>query len=95
VREVHPEVSFAEMLGRPARASKKTWSGMRERLEPLQRAGIAVEGLSGTGAAGVDDVLDAAAAAWTAARILRGEAISLPATPEVDPATGRPIAIWA
>ncbi|MGH9461043.1 MAG: DUF429 domain-containing protein [Vicinamibacteria bacterium] len=42
---------------------------------------------------GPDDVLDAAAASWSAARIARGEAASLPAPPERD-ANGYPMAIW-
>ena len=35
VFEVHPEVSFAVLLGAPASASKKTWAGMRERWRGL------------------------------------------------------------
>ena len=44
--------------------------------------------------AAVDDMLDAAVAAWSAARIVRGEARSLPDPPEVD-LSGRRVAIWA
>lgn len=96
VREVHPEVSFAVLLGHPAAASKKTWSGVRERLVALEGAGIVLGDLPGAGSrAGVDDVLDAAAAAWTTARLLRGRARSFPDPPDIDPATGRPVAIWA
>ncbi len=40
VYEVHPEVSFAVLLGEPARASKKTWAGMVERRRALEAAGI-------------------------------------------------------
>ncbi|MFI6764988.1 DUF429 domain-containing protein [Streptomyces sp. NPDC050355] len=40
-----------------------------------------------------DDVLDAAAAAWTAHRIACGRARSVPNPPERD-AGGRPVAIW-
>ena len=40
VWEVHPEVSFALLIGRPARASKKTWAGMIERRQALAAAGI-------------------------------------------------------
>ena len=40
-----------------------------------------------------DDILDAAAAAWSAGRIARGEAVSLPGPPGRDQA-GRPLAIW-
>jgi predicted RNase H-like nuclease len=40
-----------------------------------------------------DDILDAAAVAWTATRIASGRAASLPSPPQPDDA-GRPIAIW-
>jgi predicted RNase H-like nuclease len=33
VYEVHPEVSFATMIGHPARATKKSWHGMVERRD--------------------------------------------------------------
>lgn len=96
VWEVHPELSFSALLGHPARASKKTWSGMRERLAALQRGGIQLGDLSGAGhRAAVDDVLDAAAAAWSAARLLDGRGVSYPDPPDQDPVTGRPVAIWA
>lgn len=96
VWEVHPEVSFAVMLGHPASAPKKTWAGMRERQQALGREGISLDQVGEAGThAGVDDVLDAAAAAWSAARLLRGKGISLPDPPEVDPSSGRPVAIWA
>lgn len=96
VWEVHPEVSFAHLLGRPARASKRVWDGMRERLTALEGAGIRLDDLGAAGArAGTDDVLDAAAAAWSADRLARGAARCLPDPPEHDPATGRAVAIWA
>jgi len=41
---------------------------------------------------GIDDVLDAAAAAWSALRKAKGTALSLPASPEII--DGRPVAIW-
>lgn len=96
VWEVHPEVSFALLLGHPARSPKRTWAGMRERHRALQGAGIELGdlGLAGQRAA-VDDVLDAAAAAWSARRLLRGEAMTIPDPPERDPDTGEPVAIWA
>lgn len=96
VWEVHPEVSFAVLLGHPARSPKKTWAGMFERLDALRSAGIE---LSDPGEAGeraaVDDVLDAAVAAWSAERLLNGRGLSLPDPPEVDPTTGNAMAIWA
>jgi len=41
----------------------------------------------------LDDVVDAAVVAWSATRIARGEAQSLPEPPEHD-SDGRPVAIW-
>jgi predicted RNase H-like nuclease len=96
VWEVHPEVSFALMLGHPAAAPKTTWAGMRERLRALEVQGVSLAAVDEAGRhARVDDVLDAAAAAWSAARLLRGEGICLPDPPEVEPKSGRPMAIWA
>lgn len=98
VHEVHPEVCFALLLGAPARASKKTWAGMVERRSALEAAGIHLDGISedslAAARASVDDMLDAAAAAWTAARIARGAAVSFPDPPELD-ASGNRVAIWA
>jgi predicted RNase H-like nuclease len=95
VWEVHPEVSFTMMCGRPARWSKKSFAGMRERQRALDAAGILLDGLEEvSGDAAVDDVLDAAAVAWSAARLLRGEGASLPDPPDIDAETGRPVAIW-
>lgn len=95
VREVHPELCFSLLLGSPATHPKKTWAGLEERRRALKAVGI---DLSGIGAAGrhaaPDDVLDAAAAAWTARRIERGEAVSLPDPPETPGGEGRPMAIW-
>jgi predicted RNase H-like nuclease len=42
----------------------------------------------------VSDLIDACAAAWTAIRVARREAVSFPDPPERD-AFGLPIAIWA
>lgn len=95
VWEVHPEVSFTVLLGHPAGAPKKTWVGLRERLGALEAAGVVLGPLPGAGRAGPDDVVDAAAAAWSATRLVRGAGISFPDPPEVDPTTGRAVAIWA
>jgi predicted RNase H-like nuclease len=96
VYEVHPEVSFAVLLGTPARASKKSWAGMVERRNALEAAGITLDGIEGvaTVRAAVDDVLDAAVAAWTGRRIASGMARSFPHSPQLDP-SGRPVAIFA
>ena len=96
VWEVHPEVSFAIMMGGPAAWPKSTWSGLRERQLAITQAGIALDDIGSAGhKAGADDVLDAAAAAWSAARLLRGEGISLPDPPEIAADSANPMAIWA
>ena len=95
VWEVHPELSFATLLGHPARASKKTWSGMRERLDALHAAGIKLGQLPGAGdRAAVDDVVDAAVVAWSAQRLVAGHGVPYPDPPEMDAMSGRAIAIW-
>ncbi|PSL08470.1 putative RNase H-like nuclease [Haloactinopolyspora alba] len=85
VVECHPEVSFAAMNGdSPVSAPKKTWSGHYQRRELLAANAVVVPDELGDAGrrAGMDDVLDAAAAAWTARRVARGEAASIPETPE-------------
>lgn len=96
VYEVHPEVSFAIMCGRPSSAYKKSWQGMVERRGALARLGISLDQVDPKVGAlvGADDIIDAAAAAWSATRLLAGFARALPDPPEVGPA-GRQIAIWA
>ena len=81
--EVHPELSFLALTGMPELPPKKTWEGSYLRRGALEAAGIVLPGdLGPAGAAPVDDLLDAAAAAWTAARIASGEAACLPGDPE-------------
>ncbi len=85
--EVHPEVSFAEASkavgGCTLRWSKSGWNGTAERRLLLERHGIVLpEDLGDAGVAGVADVLDAAIAAWSADRIARGTAESIPANAE-------------
>ena len=92
VFEVHPEVSFAALAGRHLRESKRSWNGQMERRRLLCERGIELPDELAAGRAGADDVLDAAAAAWTAGRKARGEALSLPADPPTD--SGRAVAIW-
>jgi len=94
VIEVHPEVTFAEMAGQPLTSRKKTWAGVEHRRRLLAQAEISLgEDLGLAGArAGVDDVLDAAAAAWTAGRYASGRARPLPDPPEM--LGGSRCAIW-
>ena len=92
-REVHPEVSFRALNGqRPLRHRKKSAGGALERIELLRRAGVQLDRLAASGSAPLDDVLDAAVAAWSAQRLASGAAQSLPRPPEE--VAGRAVAIW-
>ncbi|HSR82551.1 MAG TPA: DUF429 domain-containing protein [Streptosporangiaceae bacterium] len=95
VAEVHPELTFAALAGAPLADSKSTWPGAVRRRQLLAEAGIEVRGDLGlTGRqVGVDDVLDAAAVAWTADRLARGKATCVPDPPERF-SDGIPCSIW-
>ena len=85
--ECHPEVSFAAMAGAPLDWSKKTWNGQLLRRRLLAAGGIIVpDDLGEAGGAPVDDILDAAACAWSAERARLGLSRTLPE----DPAPGEP-----
>jgi predicted RNase H-like nuclease len=86
VVEVHPELSFAAMACGPLPASKSSWAGLVARRHLLADAGIELaDDLGQAGVrAGADDVLDAAAAAWTANRVVTGRAVRLPAEAEAE-----------
>ncbi len=91
-REVHPEVCFTAMNDmKRLKFRKKSAGGAFERLRLLRKHGINID--SGTlGAAAtipLDDLLDAAACAWTASR---RDAVSLPDPPEQR--DGHAVAIW-
>jgi len=92
-REVHPEVSFRAMNDdAPLSYRKKSYGGVFERLDLLRRSGIDLDELGAAAGVPIDDVLDAAAAAWSGHRIALGTARCFPDPPEsVD---GRPVAIW-
>jgi predicted RNase H-like nuclease len=91
--EVHPEVSFRAMNDRRALLHrKKSAGGAIERLTLLRRHGIEIDELSAAATVPLDDVLDAAAAAWSADRLARGEAEPLPDPPAM--VDGREVAIW-
>ena len=94
VVEVHPEVSFAGMAAGSLPDGKRTWAGAHHRRRLLAEAGIELDDVGQAGRrAAVDDVLDAGAAAWTAARVAAGVATSLP-DPPVEHSDGWPAAIW-
>lgn len=91
VWEVHPELSFSELAGGVIRPPKSTWAGLELRRAALAEAGIVVPAdIGDAGRAGPDDVLDAAAAAWTARRIVASTARSFPDDPRE-----KAQAIWA
>lgn len=104
VFECHPEVSFWAMNGpAPLDLPKKVKGvaaapGLELRRSLLEKEGFSPEILSPFKArelrVGEDDLIDACAAAWTAGRIARGQAVSFPSPPERD-AEGLPVAIWA
>lgn len=80
LHEVHPELAFAELsAGIPLAASKHSAAGRAGRRALLQAAGIVLpERVAG---AAEDDLLDAAAVAWSARRIAAGTARVLPDPP--------------
>jgi predicted RNase H-like nuclease len=93
IYEVHPEVCFRAMNnGTPLRNRKKSADGALERINLLRRNGIELGELGPSATAPLDDVLDAAAAAWSAQRIADRVAETLPNPPEL--VDGRQIAIW-
>lgn len=100
VREGHPELAFWALRGKSACAySKKKASGLEERRAALAAAGYP-ETLLNTprlkverNTAKADDLLDACVLAWTAERILRGQAMRVPETPPCD-ARGLRMEIW-
>ena len=73
VFEVHPEVSFRELLGRQL-ASKRTAAGALERQLALEGEGITLPDLPYP----QEDVLDATVAAWTAMRYAQGNPCHYP-----------------
>lgn len=94
IREAHPEVSFRAIAGQPLASSKSSWAGISLRRGLLLGVGIELpDELGEAGAAGIDDINDAAVVAWTAGRIATGEAQSFPAVPVPGP-DGIAAAIW-
>ncbi len=96
--EVHPESSFVRLVGAPMAFSKTKLAGTRERTAALAEVfpdiaeTLLLTPLPGHLDPALDDLLDAAAAAWTARRIVTGEAECLGAGEHDE--TGYPMHIW-
>jgi len=98
VTEIHPELSFRALagatvgLGEPKRSRR----GLARRVTLLRPVFPRLACLLETRLPGVapDDVLDAHAVAWSAARVARNGAVCLPARPAPRDARGLPMAIW-
>lgn len=96
VREGHPELSFREMAnGAAALRSKTSVEGRAQRGRLLAKLGLDVDALLARRPSGanVDDVLDAAAMVWTAARIGYDQARAIPTDAPCD-AKGLRMEIW-
>lgn len=83
VHEGHPELIFQVLAGEPLLTRKRTAAGVAERLRVLNRAGLAfdverVRDRLGRRAVAADDVVDAAACAVAARRVIEGDALILP-----------------
>jgi predicted RNase H-like nuclease len=89
--EVHPELSFQAMAGGALQSGKHDAAGHAERRGILADAGIVIP-RDATWRRAAVDILDAAAAAWTARRIAASQARVLPDPPQRD-GCGREIAI--
>lgn len=79
VVEAHPELAFAVMAGHPMAAPKRTAAGRAERLAVLDTHVPGARSLLAGDRRGAapDDVVDAAALVWTAARVAAGTALVL------------------
>ena len=80
--EVHPEVAFAEVMGRPL-PRKRSWSGIALRWRVLAALEIRLPSRFPGDSCAPDDVLDAAICAWVA----DGAAQGLPLVRYPDPPT--------
>jgi threonine dehydratase len=96
VREVHPELAFRAMARAPVGLPpKRSPVGRAARLALLARRfpDVGAAAARPPRGAAVDDVIDAHAVCWSAARIAGGRGVCLPARPGRD-ARGLPMAIW-
>ena len=76
VREIDPELCFYELAGRPMTHRKASQAGKDERLAALGPAFSDLDLIERNGGAvglDVEDILDAAAACWSAGRLAAGQ----------------------
>lgn len=98
--EVFPEASFRRLAGADLPAAKRTAAGALHRVCLLADADPPIvlphdpQALGPAGQVPLDDLFDAAAAAWSAHRHAHGRAEPHGDPAEADPATGRRIAMW-
>ena len=88
--EVHPEVSFRVRAAKPLEHAKTEWDGFMLRRSLLTGIGITIPDRLGVRSP-IPDVLDAAIAAWSAARYAADEAQSFPQGAAADERS----VIWA
>ncbi len=104
VHEAHPELAFRSLTGAPMQHNKKTRTGREERLRALEHAPSGLfrrirqafeSALMAFKRSQIapDDLPDACVLAWTASRIVKGQADRLPASPPVDK-KGLRMEIW-
>ncbi len=95
VREVHPEVCFRELVGRPMAYRKARVAGRDERRRALMPLFPNLDMIEKSGrdqGLPIEDILDAVVACWSAGRLANGDARSFPETGRSD-ATGLPMLI--
>jgi predicted RNase H-like nuclease len=92
IREVHPEVAFAQLNGAPLIYSKKQARGRLERIALLQSAGLNISDAwlieqrarLGTRHVSLDDLIDALACLVTASEIRNGRSLRLGRPEQTD-----------
>ena len=94
MREVTPRCRSLRWGCCRAMAARNRGGGSAPASRLLRAEGVDLpDDLDTAGEVPTDDVLDAAAAAWSAHRIARGDAKSLPDPPQLND-RGQTIAIW-